>query len=255
MSKKITKKPTIEITAFSLKDTVPHGKTSYITVKNKKLGQSSRIWMKRQLNDEYTIRARACGYRARSAFKLIEINDKFDIFNLGSRHLSQSMPKANTVLDLGAAPGGWTQVLVEKLKPKILVALDLLEIEPIEGAAIIQNDFTSVDGKNEILQYAHEFDLILSDIAPNTTGDESVDNLKLSYILEQEWAFVQHFLAKGGCFVSKIFMGGSELEVISELKQNFKSVKYFKPKSSRKESKEIYVICLNFLKIDANTDA
>jgi 23S rRNA (uridine2552-2'-O)-methyltransferase len=217
-------------------------------VKNKKLKASSKQWIERHINDEFRAKAEALGYRARSAFKIIEINDKFDIFNLGRKYLQVKAPKVAKILDLGCAPGSWSQIILNKLKNIQIAGVDLLEIKPLEGLDFYKGDFCDEELQQILSTKYNKFDLIISDIAPNTTGQKSVDSLALISILEKEWLFVQNFLSDGGAFVCKVFMSGAEEKLLQDMKQKFTLIKHFKPKSSRQESNEFYVIALNFNK-------
>lgn len=206
-------------------------------VKNKKLDTSSHQWMKRHINDEFTQKSKALGYRARSAFKLIEIQEKFGIIG-----------KSSAVLDLGCAPGSWSEVIV-KLTNKRVVGIDLLETEQMVGAVFLQGDFLDEDIQKQAIELngGNKFDVIVSDISPNTTGLKTVDHLRIIYVLEIEVQFVVKNLREGGSFAAKVFQGeGLEVE-IQKLKRLFADVKIFKPKASRKESKEVYLVCLHFL--------
>lgn len=240
------KKPLKIISKFKIEgDSVARNK-KHQNVKNKKLKASSKNWLTRHINDEFSNKAKALGYRARSAFKIIEIEEKFNIFNLGRGYLKHNVKPLETVLDLGCAPGGWSQILLAKTKAKI-AGVDLLDINPLEGLDFYKGDFCDPNIQNLLSSKYGKFDLIVSDIAPNTSGNKSVDSISLIYILEKEWTFVEQFLNKGGCFVCKVFRSGAEEELLKEMKKKFDFIKHFKPKSSRKESNEFYVIALNYL--------
>lgn len=213
--------------------------TEVKTAKRRKT--SSTRWLKRQLNDPFVAKSKLDGYRSRAAYKLIEINDKFQILK----------PGAN-VVDLGAAPGGWSQVAAkiiksdsEKAKNK-LIAIDLLPIEGIGGVTSFEKDFYEDDAKDLIIdsldgQYV---DVVLSDMAANTTGHSQTDHLRIMDLCENALIFALKILKPGGHFVAKIFRGGAEGDLLNLVKQNFKKVKHFKPESSRKESSEFYLIAL-----------
>lgn len=205
-------------------------------VRNKKLKTSSRQWINRHINDEFTQQSKALGYRARSAFKIIEIQEKYEI-----------VKKTASVLDLGCAPGGWSEI-VTKFTGGVIIGIDLLPTENLAGATFLQGDFldSQIQSRAILLNNGKKFDVILSDIAPNTTGIADIDHLKILHIIEQEIIFIKQNLARSGNFVAKIFQGEGTEEILKELKSLFGSVKLFKPKSSRKESKEIYIICLGF---------
>jgi 23S rRNA (uridine2552-2'-O)-methyltransferase len=202
----------------------------------KKFDQSSRNWILRQKNDEYYMQSKKDGYRSRSSYKLIEINDKYKVIE-----------NKKFILDLGAAPGGWTQV-VRKIKHKQknhrIIAIDLLPMEPIEDVIMIQGDFTEEKIQKEIVENFdnNKPDLILSDIAPNMSGVAIQDQLKASYISEMVAEFVKLHLSEGGDFVIKMFQSPDTKKIELDLKKIFNKVSYFKPKASRKESSEIYLI-------------
>lgn len=203
---------------------------------------SSRRWLERQINDPYVRKARTLGMRSRSAFKLLELNDKFNFI------------KPNHVmLDLGAAPGGWCQVIEQTLDkksqtPKKLIAVDLLEMDSVPHMEAIQGDFTSEETQQRILDIleGEKIDLILSDMAPNTIGHAATDHLRILALTELAYDFALKFLKKGGHFVCKIFIGGQENELLKEMKAQFEKVSMVKPDSSRKESPEKYIVALGF---------
>jgi 23S rRNA (uridine2552-2'-O)-methyltransferase len=201
---------------------------------------SSTQWLKRQLNDPYVAKAQMDGYRGRAAYKLIELNDKLDILHPNIM-----------VVDLGAAPGGWTQVAAEKGCK--VVGLDLLEMDPIEGATLIQMDFMDDDAPdrlraamadmNEGLETA---DLVISDMAPNTIGHKNTDHLRIMALVELAYHFAKEVLTEGGTFIAKVRQGGTENDLLAQMKQDFKTTKHIKPPSSRKESSETYLIAQGF---------
>lgn len=196
---------------------------------------SSTRWLQRQLNDPYVERARAEGYRSRAAYKLTELDDKFHLIKPGMR-----------VADLGAAPGGWTQVALRRGASSV-VGVDLLEIDPIPGADLMVLDFTE-DGADETVKAAlgGEADLVVSDLAPWTTGHKPTDHLKIVALVELAVDFAYDVLAPGGAFVAKVFQGGTEKELLNGLKQRFEKVKHAKPDASRSESAEIYLVATGF---------
>lgn len=207
----------------------------------KKRSSASTQWLQRQLNDPYVAMARQEGYRARSAFKLIELDDKFRFLAAGKR-----------VVDLGAAPGGWTQIAVKRVKSTpenpLVVGLDLLEMAPIAGAKTTQLDFLD-DRAPDVLKEmlgGHKADVVLSDMAPNTTGMKDIDHLRIMGLLETAYAFACEILNPDGVFVAKIFQGGTEQNLLNEMKRKFKVVKHAKPPASRKESSEFYVVATGF---------
>ena len=196
---------------------------------------SSQAWLKRQLNDPYVAEAKARGYRSRAAFKLIEIDEKAHLLRRGMK-----------VIDLGCAPGGWLQVLQERGAGAV-VGVDLLPVDPVRGTTIIQADFTD-DGCGERLAalLGGAPDLILSDMAPNTTGHRETDHLRITGLIEAGADFAEKTLRPGGAFVAKAFQGGETAEVIGTLKRHFVSVKTVKPKASRSDSSELYLVATGF---------
>ena len=194
----------------------------------------SKEWHKRQSTDLYVKKATELGYVSRSAFKLIEIDKKYNILR-----------KSDSILELGSAPGGWTQVILEikKNKKYKLICIDKNDINiPIKNFTFIKEDFNNYEKiLNKIDQ--KKFDLILSDISPNTTGHSNTDHLQIIQFAEDILKFSENLLTKNGSLIIKIFQGSHEKNFIQNLKGKFKSVKYFKPDSSRKSSVEIYIIC------------
>ena len=211
--------------------------------KAKRLKKSSQKWLLRQINDPFVEKARLEGWRSRAAFKIIEVDEKFKIFK-----------KGKIVVDLGAAPGGWSQYAVTKVGDGNVVALDLLEIDSLPGVMFFQQDFLAEDAPEKIINLlktiAHNksgrCDIVLSDMAANTTGDHTTDHMRIIALLEEALALSSKILSDGGCFVVKIFQGGSSDEILKELRKNFSTVKYFKPDSSRKDSSETYLVALGF---------
>ncbi len=209
-----------------------------VTLKSrKKRTQSSRDWLLRQLNDPFVRKAKQEGYRSRAAFKLIEIDEKYKIFKPGQR-----------VIDLGAAPGGWTQVIARKVLPKgVVVALDLQDIEPLdEQVLILKGDFQEEAMQQQLATHMIEADVIVSDMAAAACGIPAVDHLRISNLLEAAINFAANHLARGGAFVAKVLMGGTEAELLQLLKEHFLTVLHFKPNSSRKDSAEMYVVARGF---------
>jgi 23S rRNA (uridine2552-2'-O)-methyltransferase len=206
----------------------------------KKRTHSSTLWLHRQLNDPYVAAAKAKGYRSRAAFKIIQLDEKYKIFKVGQR-----------VVDLGAAPGGWTQYAVEKTRAREgrgrVVGIDLLEIEPIEGATLMQGDFTHDDAPEKLKEALNgKADLVLSDMAANTMGDKATDHLRIMILAELAADFAVSIMAPGGAFVCKLFQGGAEKSLLDTLKQNFSSVKHAKPAASRQDSAETYIVATGF---------
>lgn len=197
----------------------------------------SQRWLARQLNDPYVRAAKAQGLRSRAAFKLIELDAKYRLLRPGAR-----------VVDLGAAPGGWTQVAVRKVGPAgRVVALDLLPMEPVPDAIVLQGDFQEAGTERRVEEaLGGEADLVLSDMAPNTTGHAATDHLRIMALAELALDFALRVLAPGGAFVAKVFQGGAEKGLLDALKRNFASVRHAKPPASRKESSELYVVATGF---------
>jgi 23S rRNA (uridine2552-2'-O)-methyltransferase len=196
---------------------------------------ASARWLARQLNDPYVVAAKQQGWRSRAAFKLLELDDRFHLIQKGDR-----------VLDLGAAPGGWTQVAVKRGAASVM-AVDLLPIDPVHGAIIIQGDFSDPVMPARLTEaLGGEADLVLSDMAPNTTGHAATDHIRIVALAEMALDFAIQVLSPDGRFVAKVFQGGSEKQVLDVLKRNFASVRHAKPPSSRKESSELYVVATGF---------
>ncbi|MFN3469752.1 MAG: RlmE family RNA methyltransferase [Novosphingobium sp.] len=197
---------------------------------------SSVRWLSRQLNDPYVKQAKAEGWRSRAAFKLIELDEKFGL-----------LKGAKRVVDLGIAPGGWSQVVRRKSPAAKIVGIDLLPTEPIEGVTIFQMDFMA-DEAPQALQDALDGppDLVISDMAANTVGHKQTDHLRTMGLVETAVDFAVNTLAPGGAFVAKVFAGGTDAELLAILKKNFATVKHAKPPASRKDSSEWYVIAQGF---------
>ena len=197
----------------------------------------SQRWLERQLNDPYVRAAKEQGWRSRAAFKLIELDDRFKLIKPGTR-----------VVDLGAAPGGWTQVALQRGGPRAkVVGLDLLAMDPIPGATILQGDFQDEAAEQAVLAALDgQADLVLSDMAPNTTGHGATDHLRIMALAELALDFAIKVLAPGGGFVCKVFQGGSERALLDALKQRFAVVRHAKPPASRKDSSELYVVATGF---------
>jgi len=192
---------------------------------------SSQQWLERQLNDPYVQKAQAEGWRSRAAFKLIEIDDRFRLIRRGVR-----------IVDLGAAPGGWVQVALKRGAGAV-AGVDLLPIEPIAGADLIQADFTEPGvGDRLVTMLSGAPDLVLSDMAQNTVGHRETDHLKIIGLIEAAAAFAIETLKPGGAFVTKNFQGGSAGQVLDQLKHAFAQVRHVKPKASRTDSSEVYLV-------------
>jgi 23S rRNA (uridine2552-2'-O)-methyltransferase len=203
---------------------------------NKKRKASSASWLTRQLNDPYVKRAKADGYRSRAAYKLTELDDKYGL-----------LKGAKRVVDLGIAPGGWSQVVRKRAPKAAIVGIDLLEVEPLEGVTIFQMDFMS-DEAPGALEAALDGppDLVLSDMAANTVGHKQTDHLRTMGLVEAGAWFAVQTLAPGGAYVAKVLAGGTDNDLLALLKQHFKTVKHAKPPASRKDSSEWYVIAQGF---------
>lgn len=198
---------------------------------------SSQRWLSRQLNDPYVQKAKTAGYRSRAAYKLIEIDDKFRILKRGSK-----------IVDLGAAPGGWTQVALERVGPQgSVVGIDLTPMEPIKGADLICGDFCDAEVV-KILTESLEgpVNVVLSDMAAPSTGHTQTDHIRIMMLADEAFAFAQTVLARGGAFVVKVLRGGTEKELLSQLKKHFEKVSHFKPPASRSDSAEMYVVAIGF---------
>ncbi|WP_297369783.1 RlmE family RNA methyltransferase [Acidocella sp.] len=207
-----------------------------VRLKNaRKLSTSSQRWLQRQLNDPYVAAAKARGLRSRAAFKLMELDDKYKLIEQGAR-----------VVDLGAAPGGWSQVALERGAAKV-IGIDLLEIQPLAGAEFIQGDFLEEGMEARLIEMlGGKADLVLTDMAPNTSGHVATDHLRIMALAETALAFACDILAPNGAFVAKLFQGGAEREMLNTLKARFKQVRHAKPPASRKDSKEMYVVATGF---------
>jgi len=197
---------------------------------------SSTRWLDRQLNDPYVQGAQRAGYHSRAAFKLIEIDDRFRLLRAGAR-----------VLDLGAAPGGWTQVAVARVGAGNVLALDLNEMAEVAGARFIEGDFLEPETMDLVRrELGARADVILSDIAPATTGHAATDHMRIMAVAEAVVDFAETALDEGGALVLKVFQGGAEKALLLRLRQMFESVKHVKPPASRKESPELYVVAKGF---------
>jgi 23S rRNA (uridine2552-2'-O)-methyltransferase len=197
---------------------------------------ASTRWLERQLNDPYVKAAKSEGYRSRAAYKLLELDERFGLLKGVER-----------AVDLGAAPGGWSQV-VRRLRPKArVVAIDLLPIDPIDGVTIFQKDFLDEDADDRLREaLGGPADLVMSDMAANTVGHRQTDQIRTMALVEAAIAFSIQVLAPGGAFVAKVFAGGADPALVAELKRHFAQVKHTKPPASRKESSEWYVIAQGF---------
>jgi 23S rRNA (uridine2552-2'-O)-methyltransferase len=200
-----------------------------------KKNKVSKNWINKQKRDIYVRKSQVEGYRARSVYKLIEINEKFKIFKNGY-----------SVIDIGASPGSWSQYVAKSVKGGRLVSIDLKDIEKIENMIQIKGDFTESDTQEKIKSYFRsKVNVVLSDMAVNTTGIKNIDAIYTGELCKEAMLFSKDMLTKEGNFIAKLFLGKSFNEIVALAKTIFKEVKVFKPKSSRKESKESFLICKN----------
>ena len=200
-----------------------------------KKNKISKNWINKQKRDIYVRQSKVDGYRARSAYKLIEIDEKFKIFKGGM-----------SVIDIGAAPGSWSQYASKKIKNGKVISIDLKKMEEIKNTIQIKGDFTEIDVQQKIKSFLNKkTDVIMSDMAVNTTGIKDIDSIQTGELCKEAMIFSKDVISKKGFFISKIFMGGSFNEIVALGKKIFKEVKVFKPKSSRKDSKESFIICKN----------
>ena len=198
-----------------------------------KKNKISKNWINKQRRDTYVRKSKVDGYRARSAYKLIEIDEKFKIFKGGI-----------SVIDIGAAPGSWSQYVSKVVKSGKLISIDLKKIEPIDNSVQIKGDFTDSQIQEEIKKYIiAKVDVVMSDMAVNTTGIKNIDSIQTGELCKEAMFFAKDILNDNGYFISKIFMGSTFNEIVAEGKKFFKEVKVFKPKSSRKDSKESFIVC------------
>ena len=200
-----------------------------------KKNKISKNWVNKQRRDIYVRQSKVDGYRARSAYKIKEIDEKFKIFKGGM-----------SVIDIGAAPGSGSQYVAKVVKSGKIISIDLKMMENIENTIQIKGDFTSIDTQNQIKDYLKKKpDVVMSDMAVNTTGIKNVDSIQTGELCKEAMVFSRDVISEKGIFVSKIFMGGTFNEIVALGKKIFKEVKVFKPKSSRKDSKESFIICKN----------
>ena len=198
-----------------------------------KKNKFSKNWVIKQRRDTYVKQSKIDGYRARSAYKLKEIDEKFKIFKGGM-----------TVIDIGAAPGSWSQYVSKVVKSGKLISIDLKELDLIEKTTQIKGDFTDIKVQNEIKSHIKsKADAVISDMAVNTTGIKNIDSIQTGELCKDAMFFSKEIITRDGYFISKIFMGGTFNEIVAEGKKIFKEVKVFKPKSSRKDSKESFIVC------------
>ncbi|MBQ6110387.1 MAG: RlmE family RNA methyltransferase [Alphaproteobacteria bacterium] len=213
---------------------------------NKKIAahKSSVAWLQRQASDPYVAKAQKEGYRARAAFKIIEIDEKYHLFRNGQ-----------VVVDLGAAPGSWSQYVARKYPNSKVFAMDLLEIKPINNVEFYQGDFTTDEALKwleEKLNLSHDeagkgtADVVMSDMAPNTVGHKKTDHIRQMVLLEYAFDFALHALKVGGTFVAKSFTGGTTNDLLKQVKEHFEKVYHIKPPSSRKDSVEMFIVAMGF---------
>ena len=203
--------------------------------KSRKL--SSRAWLERQLSDPYVARAKRDGLRSRAAYKIIEIDDKYRVFKSGAR-----------VVDLGAAPGGWSEIATKRVGAKgRIIALDILDMKPIPGVEFLHLDFLDNAAPNRLKELlGGPADVVLSDMAANTTGHRQTDHLRIMALAEAAVQFAREVLAPNGVFLCKVLQGGTEANLLAELKRDFESVKHVKPPASRTDSAELYLLARGF---------
>ncbi|UGY02440.1 RlmE family RNA methyltransferase [Bradyrhizobium quebecense] len=213
----------------------------HVTVKSGgKRKLSSKLWLERQLNDPYVAKAKAMGYRSRAAFKLLEIDDKYRLLKPGM-----------TVVDLGAAPGGWSQIAAKRTGAADgkgnVVAIDLLEMGEIPGVTFAQLDFLDHDAPDKLIaMMGGRADFVMSDMAANTTGHRKTDQLRIIGLVETAAHFAGEVLNPGGTFLAKVFQSGADAELVGQLKRDFASVRHVKPAASRQDSSERYVLATGF---------
>jgi 23S rRNA (uridine2552-2'-O)-methyltransferase len=219
------------------------GKTTRVkTARGRTVSQTR--WLQRQLNDPYVAAAKREGYRSRAAYKLAELDDQLKFLKPGAR-----------VIDLGAAPGGWTQVAVARVKPEPgggqVVGIDLTPVDPIAGATILEGDFMADDAPERLKQLMEgPVDVVLSDMAAPATGHPQTDHLRIMALAETAQDFAEQVLAPGGTFVAKVLRGGTERTLLERLKRGFEKVRHIKPPASRADSAEIYVVATGFRGLD-----
>ncbi|MEP3233231.1 MAG: RlmE family RNA methyltransferase [Hyphomicrobiales bacterium] len=207
----------------------------------KKRSNSSAQWLERQLNDPYVAQARRDGYRSRAAYKLIEIDEKHKLLRSGMR-----------IVDLGAAPGGWSQIAAKRLGSNsdnpLVVGIDYLDVDPIPGVALLKMDFLDDEAPDALMQAigGRKPDLVMSDMAAPTTGHKQTDHIRTLHLCEVAFDFAKENLAPGGDFLAKVFRGGTEQTLLKDLKANFEKIYHIKPPASRKESPELYVLAKGF---------
>jgi len=216
------------------------GETVRVKTAGKRRPSSTR-WLERQLNDPYVAEAKRLGYRSRAAFKLLQLDERFHLLTKGKR-----------VVDLGAAPGGWTQVAVERVHAREsgggrVVAIDLQEMEPIPGAVLLQMDGTTAEASAQAKQeLGGGADVVLSDMAPAATGHQQTDHLRIMGLAESAFETARELLEPGGAFIVKVWQGGAQKELLDALKRDFETVRHVKPAASRSDSAELYLVAQGF---------
>lgn len=219
----------------------PRGRQKKVHVKTRnKRSISSARWLERQLNDPYVAEAKAMGFHSRAAFKIQQMHEDLKLFKPGQR-----------VIDLGAAPGGWTQVACEIVQPKAtggkVVAIDYLDMKPVEQAIFFKMDFMDNDAPQKLTDaVGGRADVVMSDMAPPTMGHRETDHLRIMMLAEAAYEFTREILVPGGTFLCKVFQGGSSQTLLNALKKDFVKVKHVKPHASRADSAEMYVVALGF---------
>jgi len=220
------------------------GLRTRVKTARRRSAQSTR-WLERQLNDPYVRRAKAEGYRSRAAYKLLELDERFGFLR-----------SARRVVDLGMAPGGWSQVVRQRLPKAKVVGIDLLPVDPIEGVTILEMDFMDDAAPAKLIEeLGGAPDLVVSDMAANTVGHPQTDALRTMGLVETALAFAVDVLAPGGAFVAKVFAGGADAQLVAEMKRNFATVKHAKPPASRKGSVEWFVVAQGFKGRQASSES
>jgi 23S rRNA (uridine2552-2'-O)-methyltransferase len=220
----------------------PKGRALKVRVKSKKeRTPSQKAWLERQLNDPYVTEAKKLGYRSRAAFKLIEIDDKYKLLKTGGR-----------VVDLGAAPGGWTQVAVKRVKSDIgkgkVVAIDMHGMDPVAGATVFHKDFYDEDAPDLLIHAlgGEKADAVISDMAAHATGHRQTDHIQIMALAEAAYEFAKSVLKPGGSFLAKVLRGGTEGDILKTMKRDFAEVRHVKPMASREDSAELFVLAKGF---------
>jgi 23S rRNA (uridine2552-2'-O)-methyltransferase len=216
---------------------LPTGRRATVRVKTARgRTTSSQRWLQRQLNDPYVAEAKKRGYRSRAAFKLLQLDDQFRFLK----------PKAR-VIDLGAAPGGWTQVSVERSKGGTVIGIDITPVEAVAGATVLAKDFYDEDTPALLTKLlGGQADVVLSDMAASATGDPQIDHMRIMGLAEAAHDFARSVLKQGGAFVAKVLRGGTERALLDLLKKDFAKVRHVKPEASRADSAEMYVVATGF---------